>query len=85
GTLWTDPCGTPQYTFIDYGSTASYVPFIGCVDSRLECCPFTPVTTTVGAAGTSTRICPQSRDAKDAVVKSCPADYYSVAGGCCPK
>lgn len=87
GTLLGDHCATAQYTLIDYGPTASYVPFIGCIDSQPECCPFTPVSTgTVdGIPVTSRRVYPRPKNARDAIVNSCPADYFSVSGSCCPK
>jgi hypothetical protein len=95
GTLLTDHCATAQYTLIDYGSTASYVPFIGCIDSQPECCPFTPdtapppTTPTATVKGIpivpSTRVYPQPKNVKDAIANTCPNDYSSVAGSCCPR
>ena len=94
GTLLTDHCATAQYTLIDYGPTASYVPFIGCIDGQPECCPFTPVppsahtTPTVSVQGipaaASPPVYPQPKNAKDAIVNTCPKDYSSVSGICCP-
>ncbi len=94
GTLLTDHCATAQYTLIDYGPTASYVPFIGCIDGQPECCPFTPVppsahtTPTVSFQGipaaASPPVYPQPKNAKDAIVNICPKDYSSVSGSCCP-
>ncbi|KAK4151347.1 hypothetical protein C8A00DRAFT_17240, partial [Chaetomidium leptoderma] len=85
GTLLTDHCATAQYTLIDYGPTASYVPFIGCIDSQPECCPFTPVTTAQGIPVTSRGVYPRPDDPKDAIVNICPTDYYSISGSCCPR
>ncbi|KAK4243547.1 hypothetical protein C7999DRAFT_18113, partial [Corynascus novoguineensis] len=45
--------------------------------SQPECCPFTPATTSTG-------VYPRPGDAKDAVVKKCPSDYYAIFGSCCP-
>lgn len=81
----TDHCAAAQYTLIDYGPTASYVQFIGCMNGQPECCPFTPATTTQGVLVTSQGVYPRPKDAKDAIVNSCPTDYYSVSGSCCPK
>lgn len=80
-----DECATAQYTFIDYGPTVSYAPFIGCMSDRPECCPFTPATTTQGVSATSTGAYPQPKNAKDAIVNKCPVDYYSIRGSCCPR
>ena len=95
GTLLTDHCAMAQYTLIDYGPTASYVPFIGCIDSQPECCPFTPDTSPPPSTPTatiqgipavpSTRVYPQPKNVKDAIVNSCPMDYSSISGACCPR
>ncbi|KAL2140985.1 hypothetical protein VTI28DRAFT_2990 [Corynascus sepedonium] len=77
GTLLTDHCAAARYTLIDHEPTASYVLFMGCMGSQPECCPFTPATTSTG-------VYPRPEDAKDAVVKKCPSDYYAIFGSCCP-
>ena len=78
GTLLSAHCATAQYTLIDNGPTALYVPFMGCMNSQPECCPFTPASSSQG-------VYPRPHDAKDAVVRRCPPDYYSVSGSCCPR
>jgi hypothetical protein len=80
-----DHCATAQYTLIDYGQTASYVPFLGCMDSQPECCPFSLATTATDIPLNSRGPYPRPTDAEEAMVASCPTDYYSVSGSCCPK
>ncbi|KAK4146699.1 uncharacterized protein C8A04DRAFT_25265, partial [Dichotomopilus funicola] len=45
--------------------------------SQLDCCPFSPVATSQGVYTGPDK-------ARDAVVKSCPTNYYAAAGHCCP-
>ncbi|KAK3380118.1 hypothetical protein B0T24DRAFT_183327 [Lasiosphaeria ovina] len=98
GNLLSRHCATAQYTLIDDGATALYAPFIGCVKDKQDCCPFTPRTTTESATSKTTVFVaaknpdgvwgsayPQPRDAKDAVMDHCAADYYSISGSCCPR
>ncbi|KAL2135874.1 hypothetical protein VTI74DRAFT_6473 [Chaetomium olivicolor] len=85
GIILSGHCATPQYTLIDYGPTASYVPFIGCMGSRPECCPFIPSHTPDVAGGISTpRAYPQATRQSEARMSSCPADYSSISTFCCP-
>ncbi|SPQ20037.1 c8ffeb06-9e3e-459c-850f-9367c295d495 [Thermothielavioides terrestris] len=81
GTILIDRCAVAHYTLIDYGTLAYYAPFIGCIDSQPDCCPFTPETP---VQGTNASVYPQPHDASEAVMNRCPADYYSVSGSCCP-
>ncbi|KAK3904962.1 hypothetical protein C8A05DRAFT_31267, partial [Staphylotrichum tortipilum] len=93
GTLLTSHCATAQYTLIDYGATATYAAFIGCIDSQPDCCPFTPVsgqddtlsiTPAPGIPVNPPRVYPRPKDAAEAIVNSCPKDFYSTSGSCCP-
>jgi hypothetical protein len=51
GDLLVGTCATPTFTLVDAGTMVYYVPFVGCISDRPECCPWTaaltPVTTTV--------------------------------------
>lgn len=79
--MLTDLCATAHYTLVDEGPTAYYAPFIGCIDSQPDCCPFKPKTPVDRANGSY----PQPEDPSEAVMQRCPVDYYSVSGSCCPK
>ncbi len=94
GTLLTSHCATAQYTLIDYGATATYAAFIGCIDSQPDCCPFTPVsdqndavsiTPAPGIPVSPPRVYPRPKDAAEAIVNSCHKDFYSTFGSCCPR
>ncbi|KAK4238161.1 hypothetical protein C8A03DRAFT_33815, partial [Achaetomium macrosporum] len=76
-TVPRDHCATAQYTLIDYGPTAFLVPFIGCMNSQPGCCQF-------NAAPSPQGVYPQPEDERDATLRSCPVDYYSISRGCCP-
>lgn len=85
--LLTGDCALAQYTLIDDGPTWYYVPFVGCISGRPGCCPFTPAPQgqIAATAGSSRAVYPQPRDAKDATLRTCPADYYFISGSCCPR
>ncbi|KAK0667918.1 hypothetical protein QBC41DRAFT_322967 [Cercophora samala] len=77
-------------------SMVVYVPFIGCDNSRPECCPFSVRTDALSGGGSgdqqqANRIAivpgqfPQPQSGDSAKLARCPMDYYSVSGGlCCP-
>ena len=41
GNLLEHSCASAEYTLIDGGATMYYIPFVGCINDRLDCCPFT--------------------------------------------
>ncbi|KAM7204423.1 hypothetical protein V8F20_003539 [Naviculisporaceae sp. PSN 640] len=78
GNLLTTTCTQAEYTLLDSGSTSYYVPFVGCINQRPDCCPFSPEPTASG-------VLPQPLNKQDALLQHCPSDYHSVSGGgCCP-
>lgn len=113
GDLLTGYCATPEYTLISGGPTVYYAPFVGCIGDKLDCCPFTPSTSstsvnlgTIMAPTTITQTVqtpqspsssgtvsdsngsdayPQADDVEQEVQSHCADDYYTTAGGCCPR
>ncbi|KAK4179216.1 hypothetical protein QBC36DRAFT_82048 [Triangularia setosa] len=88
GALLIEDCASAQYTVIDYGGpTMIYAPFVGCINDKPDCCPYTPVTTALNmraVVAASSDVFPSPQYQKDASMRSCASDYYSVSGGCCP-
>lgn len=96
GALLTGECASAAYTLLDDGPTMYYAPFVGCVNNRPGCCPFTPVTMTTArtrrvlkAEATQTTTpsksaFPRPENEKDATMDGCASDYHSMLGGCCP-
>ncbi|KAF2106219.1 hypothetical protein BDV96DRAFT_337451 [Lophiotrema nucula] len=91
-------CETPAYTILD-GPTALWVPVVGCISSKADCCP-TP-TAGSGAAptnggdgkeapgsgpgGGAAIDFPRSSFPAQGTITGCPKDYHTVGGtACCP-
>ncbi|KAK4193801.1 hypothetical protein QBC35DRAFT_6777 [Podospora australis] len=64
-----------------------YAPFVGCINKRPGCCPFTPktMTNTRSRFVVATQLFPQPLNEQDATLSSCASDYHSISGGCCPR
>ncbi|KAK3991406.1 hypothetical protein QBC44DRAFT_287169 [Cladorrhinum sp. PSN332] len=96
--LLTGSCASAEFTLLDGGPTMYFVPFVGCNNDKLGCCPFTPKTTgfieparavvtpipSITGALDEVYAYPQPAEAKDATLDSCASDYYSISGSCCP-
>ncbi|KAK0666674.1 hypothetical protein QBC41DRAFT_147193 [Cercophora samala] len=86
--LLTGECASAQYTLIDDGGpTMIYAPFVGCINDKPDCCPYTLSTTSQqikAVVASSPGVFPTPQNQKDATMRSCAADYYSVSGSCCP-
>lgn len=79
GNLLTSACRQAEYTLVDAGASLYYVPFVGCINQKPDCCPFAP-------GPTAGSIYPHPLNQKHDLLDRCPSDYYSVsAGGCCPR
>ncbi|KAF2800214.1 hypothetical protein K505DRAFT_413127 [Melanomma pulvis-pyrius CBS 109.77] len=91
-------CSEPAYTILDGSETALWVPVIGCMSSKSECCA---TTTTSGSGAASTggteNINPKDDSAGKGVqfpisfmpaqgtLTGCPQDYHTVGStACCP-
>lgn len=80
--LLTETCATPEYTLLNLGPSAVYAPFVGCVNTRQDCCPFQPQSLVeIGFND----VYPETSDSEQAVLERCPADYYSISASCCPR
>ncbi|KAK3364451.1 hypothetical protein B0T25DRAFT_514134 [Lasiosphaeria hispida] len=95
GALLSGDCKKTAFTLVDAGSTAYWAGFNGCQGDKPECCPYTVATPTAAPAvntpgpdrsgGNALGFnFPQPADRKQAVLKNCADDYYSISGGCCP-
>ncbi|KAF2728796.1 hypothetical protein EJ04DRAFT_590723 [Polyplosphaeria fusca] len=91
-------CETPAYTILD-GPTAVWVPVIGCISSKSDCC----ITTTTSGSGPASTDkngkpvqdpagnggaggFPISKFPDQGTITGCPKDYHTVGGtACCPK
>ncbi|CAP68187.1 uncharacterized protein PODANS_7_4890 [Podospora anserina S mat+] len=86
-------CTATSFSMIQGDDKVFYVPFIGCDNSRPECCPFSVRTVAVadGSKQQANRMAavpgqfPQPQSGDTAKLVKCPMDYYSVPRGlCCP-
>lgn len=97
GKLLTGGCDSTSYTLIDSGSTVYWAGFVGCINDRPECCPWTIANTIATDAppatqdgGVNTQLdnpggaYPSPKDGVQLVLASCADDYYSISGSCCP-
>ncbi|KAK0735679.1 hypothetical protein B0T21DRAFT_412287 [Apiosordaria backusii] len=88
GALITGDCASAQFTLIDDGGpTMVYAPFVGCINDKPDCCPFTPLATArkvKAVVVASPGVFPTPQNREDVSTKNCASDYYSVSGGCCP-
>ncbi|ORY15352.1 hypothetical protein BCR34DRAFT_184315 [Clohesyomyces aquaticus] len=84
-------CSEPAYTILD-GPTAYWVPVIGCISSKSNCCP-TPTAgsganPSAGPAGGAGAAFPISSFPPQSTLEGCPQDYHTVTlsgqTGCCP-
>ncbi|KAF2402771.1 hypothetical protein EJ06DRAFT_519794 [Trichodelitschia bisporula] len=85
GNLLVGYCATPTYVLIN-GATVYYIPVIGCVDGKSDCCPYqvpSAATTTAGPS-LNNALVPQPGDGRVFSLAKCPDDYASAQGGCCP-
>lgn len=79
--LLTETCAIPEYTLLDLKSSAVYAPFVGCVNTKHECCPSQPQTSV--AIGFND-VYPKAPNPEQAALERCPTDYYSISASCCP-
>ncbi|KAF2260353.1 hypothetical protein CC78DRAFT_589860 [Lojkania enalia] len=94
GTILNGYCETPAYTILD-GPTALWVPVVGCISSKSDCCP----TSTAGSGAAPTgnqnpegknpagngEAFPISSFPAQGTLTGCPADYHTVdKTACCP-
>ncbi|KAK1780080.1 hypothetical protein QBC45DRAFT_116972 [Copromyces sp. CBS 386.78] len=79
--LLTKTCATPEFTLLKLESSAVYAPFVGCVNTRQDCCPSQPQTSV--AIGFND-VYPKAPNPEQAALERCPADYYSISARCCP-
>ena len=83
GPLLSGYCITPEFTLVSgpQSTILFYVPFIGCIDDKPDCCPFsvTTSTTTVTELGFPTPPSPAQ-----STLTVCPDDYHIVNSVCCP-
>ncbi|KAL8365194.1 hypothetical protein RB595_004143 [Gaeumannomyces hyphopodioides] len=97
GKLLDRGCDSASYTLIDSGSTVYWAGFVGCINDRPECCPWTiantiatdaPPATQDGGVNTqrdnSGGAYPSPKDGVQSVLANCADDYYSISGSCCP-
>ncbi|KAK4662827.1 hypothetical protein QC763_602890 [Podospora pseudopauciseta] len=88
GAMLAGECASAQYTLIDDGGpTLIYAPFVGCINNKPDCCPYTPATMAQkfkAVVTASSDVFPTPQNQQDSTMKSCAADYYSVSGSCCP-
>ncbi|KLU91487.1 hypothetical protein MAPG_10005 [Magnaporthiopsis poae ATCC 64411] len=97
GSLLGGGCSSPSYTLVDFGSTVFWAGFVGCINDRPECCPWTVGNTVAIDAGPVTQgggvntspdnigaAFPTPKDGVQLVLSNCADDYYSVSGSCCP-
>ncbi|KAK3390974.1 hypothetical protein B0H63DRAFT_128856 [Podospora didyma] len=97
--LLAQHCATAEFTLIDGGATQFYVPFVGCMNNKLDCCSFTPRTAipveeimtdvssariTPRALSSGTDVYPRPIDPGEVELERCAIDYYSISGSCCP-
>ncbi|KAF2188884.1 hypothetical protein K469DRAFT_684172 [Zopfia rhizophila CBS 207.26] len=84
GSILKGYCVTPDYTILD-GPTVYWVPVVGCISSRQDCCASetgSEASKTSGGAGAAF---PISSFPAQAELDTCPQDYHTVGGtGCCP-
>ena len=80
GSILVGHCTIAEYELLDGGPTVYYAPVVGCGDNRPDCCP-----SAGGETATSDALNPAWAGANQAFMTRCPDDYYSTAGGCCPK
>ncbi|KAK4649807.1 LOW QUALITY PROTEIN: hypothetical protein QC762_704890 [Podospora pseudocomata] len=84
-------CTATSFSMIQRDDKVFYVPFIGCDNSRPECCPFSVRTVAVadGSKQQANRMAavpgqfPQPQSGDTAKLVKCPMDYYRVPGGLC--
>lgn len=91
GNLLQGDCATPQYTILNAGVTrAVWVPIVGCVDEKPNCCPYSLNTaaettqTLTSSSGSIPLDFPGAAIPSQATLGRCPADYQAVSSGCCP-
>jgi hypothetical protein len=75
--LLTGTCGTPTFTPVPDSVISPYLwyPFVGCLEERLNCCPFPE-----SPQGVPYVDLPSSSQA----LGRCPQDYSAVGSNCCP-
>ncbi|KAI9869152.1 MAG: hypothetical protein M1813_002976 [Trichoglossum hirsutum] len=88
GDLLVGYCATAEYTGIVDGSNTAiyYVPIVGCVSDKPDCCPTSTSTTTetVTNSVTGGQYYFPGGSTSQIDLPSCPDDYETVASGCCP-
>ncbi|KAH7138852.1 hypothetical protein B0J11DRAFT_563738 [Dendryphion nanum] len=88
--LLTSYCTEPAYTLLD-GPTALWVPVVGCISSKADCCP-TPtaganpaVTSNNGAGNVGGAAFVIGQIPVQGTLTGCPSDYHTVGKtACCP-
>lgn len=95
GNLLGNYCGDPAFSLFNGGPTALWVPVVGCVDEKPDCCPYgstalanagatnTALTTAITVTGTGQISVPSDIE-QQVILGSCPGDYQTISGGCCP-
>ena len=85
GAILQGYCSEPAYTILD-GPTVFWVPVIGCISSKSDCCASSNGPAATGTdAGVPPPAFPTSSFAEQGILKICPSDYHTVGGtGCCP-
>ncbi|KAF1961039.1 hypothetical protein CC80DRAFT_403241, partial [Byssothecium circinans] len=78
-------CTEPAYTIIDGGPTVLWMPVVGCISSKTDCCP----TRTADGGGPAKlpgqTAFPISLLPSQGTLTGCPRDYHTVGGtACCP-
>jgi hypothetical protein len=75
--LLTGTCGTPTFTSVPDSVISPYLwlAFVGCLEERLDCCPFSG-----SPQGVPYVDLPPSSQA----LGRCPQDYSAVGSNCCP-
>jgi hypothetical protein len=95
-TILQGHCSEPAYTILDMPEMALWVPVIGCISSKSECCPTSTASSSEATStGGSKRIkarddekkvqFPISRMPLQGTLTGCPQDYHTVdSTACCP-
>ncbi|KAL1842811.1 hypothetical protein VTJ49DRAFT_4140 [Mycothermus thermophilus] len=88
GRLLKGDCASTDFTLVDGGATMLYAGFQGCIRDKPDCCPWDVAQAPLAAPTADGKALgwnfPEPADGAAAILTSCPDDYYSISGGCCP-
>lgn len=85
-------CSELAYTIID-GPTAVWMPVVGCISAKSDCCPTPPVSNAVGSEQSHAQDDARkgagqflsSELPRQGTLTGCPRDYHTIDGtACCP-